>query len=88
MRRPIPVTGLADRLRALEAPQVFGEALGFRRNRIRKPAQHVAQKDFALGADQPIRQPDRLDQKKSVKTAGRRPVINRLEAVERRHDVE
>ena len=48
----------------------------------------MAQKEFGLGADQPLGQPARLDQKEPVKARGRRLLVDRLETVERRHNVE
>jgi hypothetical protein len=48
----------------------------------------VAQKEFRLGADQPLRQAARLDQKEPVIARGCGLLVDRLEAVERRHDVE
>ena len=48
----------------------------------------MAQKEFALGADQPLRQSAALDQKEPMKARGRSLLVYRLEAVEGRHDVE
>jgi hypothetical protein len=50
--------------------------------------QAVAQEELGLGADQPFGQPARLDQKEPVIARGRGLLIDRLETVERRHDVE
>jgi hypothetical protein len=72
-----------------EAAQIFGKHFRLQPHRIaQQRAQLVAQKELSLRADQPFRESTRLDQKEPVPASGRRLLVDRLEAVEGRHDVE
>jgi hypothetical protein len=57
------VASRPDRLRVPEAAQILGEHLRLEHHGI---AEHMAQKEFGLGADQPLRQSARLNQEKPV----------------------
>jgi hypothetical protein len=82
------VAGRADRLRVPEAAQVLVPRRRLDRVLVlQQGAEHMAQEEFGVAADHVLRQPAALDQKEPVPTAGRRLLVDRLETVERRHDV-
>src|SRR5204863_744557 len=71
------------------AAQIFGERLRLQLRRIaQQRAELVAQKELGLRADQPFRKSSRLDQKEPVPARSRGFLVDRLETVEGRHDVE
>jgi len=82
------VAGRADRLGIAEAPQILGIGLRLVRACGAGQAQHLAQKQLAFRRDQALGKRRGLDQEKPVKAAGRRLLVDRLETVQGRHDVE
>src|SRR5260370_680639 len=82
------VAGRPDRLRVLEAAQIFGEHLGLQPRLVAIEAERMAQIILGFRADQPLRERRRLDQEEPVVATGGGLLVDRLEAIERRHDVE
>ena len=79
----------ADRLWVPEAAQVLVPRRQLDRILIvQQGPEHMAQEEFGIAADHVLRQAATLDQKEPVPTAGCRLLVDRLETVERRHDVE
>src|SRR6516165_5641638 len=79
----------ADRLRVSEAAQVLVPRRRLDRVLVvQQGAEQMAQEEFGVAADHVLRQAAALDQKEPVPAAGCRLLVDRLETVERRHDVE
>ena len=87
--RAVFIASRPDRLGILEAPEIFGERLWLQFCRLAQQcAELVAEKELALGADQPLRESARLNQKKPMPARCSGLLIDRLETVERWHNVE